>query len=76
MFEFKENKKNYICPIYHSKNTFENTMNLLVISDTDKQKYHYVYIRNLSRLLLSSSSQHDTKFCELCLKQFLSQKVF
>ena len=49
-------------------------MNLLVISN--KKQYHYVYIRNLNRLLSSSSSRHDTKFCEICLKQFSSKKAF
>ena len=44
IFEYKHDKKNDVVPYYHSKNTFENTMNLLVITNTEKQKYHYVYI--------------------------------
>ena len=76
IFEYKQDKKNDIIPYYHSKNTFEDTLNLLLISDAEEQKYHYVYIRNLNRLLSSSSTSHDTKFCEKCLKQFSSQKAF
>ena len=76
IFEYKDDKKNNVVPIYHSKYTFENTMNLLVITNAEKQKYHYVYIRNLNRLLSSSSTDHNTKFCEKCLKQFSSQKAF
>ena len=51
-------------------------MNLLVITNEDKQKDHYVYIRNLNRLLSPSSKHDGTKFCENCLKQFSSQKAF
>ena len=54
IFEYKEGKKNDIAPIYHSKRMeFENCMNLLVICDQSKKKYHYVYIKNLNRLLKS-----------------------
>ena len=66
-------------PIYDSKNTFKNTMNLLVITNAEnaeKEKYHYVYIRNLDRLLSSSATRHETKFCEICLKRLSSQKSF
>ena len=55
IFEYKHDKKNDVVPYYHSKNTFEDTLNLLLISDAEKQKYHYVYIRNLNRLLLHST---------------------
>ena len=51
-------------------------MNLLVITNAEKQKYHYVYIRDLNRLLSSSLTYHCAKFCENCLKQFSSQKAF
>ena len=76
IFEYKHDKKNDVVPIYHSKNTFENTMNLLVITNAEKQKYHYVYIRNLNRLLSPSTQHVGTKYCEICLKQFSSQKAF
>ena len=76
IFEYKEGKKNDVLPIYHSKKTFQNTMNLLVISDSDKKQYHYVYIRNLNKLLSSSSNLHDSKLCEICLKRFSSQKPY
>ena len=46
IFEYKEGKKNDVVPIYHSKKEYENCMNLLVICDKTKKKYHYVYIKN------------------------------
>ena len=49
-------------------------MNLLVIRDRDKKQYHYMYIRNLNRLLSPSSNIVGNKICEICLKRFSSQK--
>ena len=49
-------------------------MNLLVISDNDK-KYHYVYIKNLNRLLSPGSSIDGNKICEICLERFSSRKA-
>ena len=37
IFEHKPGKKQDILPIYNSKKTYENCMNLLVISDNDKK---------------------------------------
>ena len=51
-------------------------MNLLVITNAEKQKYHYVYIRNLNRLLSQPTQHVGTKYCEKCLKEFSTQKAF
>ena len=37
IFEHNPGKKNDVLPIYHSKKNYENSMNLLVISDNDKK---------------------------------------
>ena len=37
VFEDKEGKKNDVLPICHSKNTYKNCMNLLVISDNNRK---------------------------------------
>ena len=75
VFEYKENKKNDIVPIYHSKKEFENCMNLLVINDK-KKKYHYVYIKNINGLLRSNLQHDGTKFCENCFKNFSTKRAF
>ena len=77
IFEYKENKKNDIVPIYHSKKTeYKDCMNLLVISDKAKKNYHYVYIKNLNKLLKNTTKYNGTKICENCLKSFSTQKAF
>ena len=76
IFEYKEGKKNDIVPIYHSKMEYKNCMNLLVICDKTKKKYHYVYIKNLNGLLRSNFHHDGTKFCENCLKSFSTKKAF
>ena len=43
IFEHKEGKKNDILPIYHSIKPYENCMNLLVISDNNKNISLCVY---------------------------------
>ena len=75
IFEYKEGKKHDIVPIYHSKRTeYKNCMNLLVISDN--KKYHYVYIKNLNRLLSGKTNHNNSKICQDCLKSFSSKKAF
>ena len=76
VFEYKENKKNDIVPIYHSKKEYKNCMNLLVICDKTKKKYHYVYIKNLNGLLRSNFKRVVNKICQDCFKQFSTQKAF
>ena len=76
IFEYKEGKKNDVTVIYHSKMVYENCMNLLVICDKTKKKYHYVYIKNLNGLLRSNLNHDGTKFCENCLKTFSTKKAF
>ena len=52
-------------------------MNLLVICDQSKKKYHYVYIKNLNGLLKSHVTHHNNvKFCQDCLKHFSTKKAF
>ena len=76
IFEYKEGKKHDIVPIYHSKSEYENCMNLLVISNETKKKYHYVYIKCLNRLLKNTTTYDGTKICKSCLKHFSSKKTF
>ena len=76
IFKYKENRKQDIVPIYHSKNKYEKCMNLLIICDKTKKKYHYVYIKNVNRLLKYTKDHGGSKFCEDCLKWFSCKKSF
>ena len=76
IFEYKEGKKHDIIRIYHSKTEYENCMNLLVISDNTQKKYHYIYIKNLNRLLKSCINYNGVKFCQNCFKHFSNNKAF
>ena len=40
------------------------------------KKYHYVYIRNLNRLISSGSKHDGNRLCEKCLKRFSNKKAF
>lgn len=65
-----EYSNNEINPMYKSKGEYETEINLLMISDETKN--HYVLVRNLSRLLSSSVSNHNgsAHFCMNCLSGF------
>ena len=67
-----ENKQTY--PIYVSKEKFENVMNLLLISDDEKN--HYVYIKDFNRFMHHKTKSHQRKhFCMHCLQCFSSERV-
>lgn len=56
-------------PVYISKEKKENHVNLLLISNHERQ--HYCYIKNLSRLLNGLSRHHGISFhCTYCLHGF------
>ena len=59
-----------VYPLRLSKSKSEQTINLLLISDGEKQ--HYCLIKSLSRLLSSQMSKHDhaNSFCLNCLNHF------
>ncbi|XP_050513029.1 uncharacterized protein LOC126888699 [Diabrotica virgifera virgifera] len=81
VYILKKEKNNYVTlPTLLTKNTKDKHVNLLLIQDKyDEQgpiRYHYVWIKNLSRLLSKQLSREDgTKyFCDACLHYFRSQK--
>ena len=63
-----------VYPLRLSKSESEQTINLLLISDEEKQ--HYCLIKSLSRLLSSQMSKHGhTKsFCLNCLNHFPNEE--
>ena len=64
-----------IYPLRVSKVVDKTTINLLLISDGEKQ--HYCLIENMSRLLSSQTSnqQHTSHYCMKCLNPFKTQEA-
>ena len=62
-----------VYPLRVSKYTDRTAINLLLISDGERQ--HYCLIKNMSRLLSSQTGnrQHEKYFCMRCLNSFHSQ---
>lgn len=69
---FNEHPKTEITPFYKSSNTYEETINLMLCHDEGYGKNHFVWVRDMSRLLSSSISKHTRKmhFCMRCLSHF------
>lgn len=61
-------------PIYVSKEKYEDTMNLLLIAEDEKQ--HYVLIKDFNRFMYNKTKhQHRKHFCMYCLQCFSSEEV-
>ena len=57
--------ENKVCPLYISKYSYNQTLNLSLI--TKKDKFHYVFIKYFNRLLFSKTKHKDKKhFCMPC----------
>ena len=88
VFGYNENEKeSTIYPVCISKKSYNDNMDLLIISDEKnyeesdtieqcKNKSYYVYIKDFNRLMYSKS-RHKTKkyFCKRCLQCFSSEEV-
>ena len=60
--------------IYISDQQFENSMDLLLISDKDKS--HYVYIKDFDRYIFHKTKSKSKKyFCKSCLQCFSSKNI-
>ena len=56
------------------KNSYNETLNLLLI--TEKDKSHYVFIKVFSRLMFSRTKHKDKKHhCMSCLQSFTTEKI-
>ena len=59
-------------PIHISKETFEDQMNLLLI--TKDEKRHYVFIKDFNKFMYNQSKHKEKKhFCMFCLQCFSSE---
>ena len=67
-----ENK--LVFPIYISDPEFENAIDLLLV--IDKNKSHYVYIKDFDRFMFHKTKNKNKKyFCKSCLQCFSSKNV-
>ena len=54
--------ENKVCPLYISKKSYNQALNLLLI--TEKDKSHYVFVKDFNRLIFSKAKHKDKKhFC-------------
>ena len=61
-------------PIHVSKETFEDQMNILLI--TEDEKKHYVLIKDFNAFMYNQSKHKERKhFCMYCLQCFSSERI-
>ena len=61
--------ENKVYPLYTSKKSCDQTLNLLLI--TEKDKSHYVFIKDFNRLTFSRTKHKNKKhYCMPCLQNF------
>ena len=66
--------ENKVYPLYISKKSYDQTRNLLLI--TEKDKSHYVFIKDFNRLMFSRTKHKDKKhYCMSCLQSFTTEKI-
>ena len=62
------------CPIYVSKEKYEDHMNLLLI--TENENKHYVLIKDFNKFMYNQTKHKERKhFCMHCLQCFSSERV-
>ena len=67
-------KNKLVFPIYVSDQEFENSMDLLFV--TDENKSHYAYIKDFDILMFYKTENKSKKyFCKSCLQCFSSKNV-
>ena len=66
--------RNKIHPLYVSKKSNEQVLNVLLISNEEKS--HYVFIKDFNRLMYSKTRHKDRKhFCMACLQNFTTKEI-
>ena len=66
--------ENRVRPLYASKNFNDQELNVLLISNEEKS--HYVFIKDLNRLMYSKTKHKDRKhFCISCLQNFTTKEI-
>ena len=68
--------ENRVFPLYVSKKSNEQVLNVLLISNEEKS--HYVFIKDFNRLMCSTvktKNDHKKHFCMSCLQNFTTKEV-
>ena len=68
--------QNKVFPLYVSKKSNEQELNVLLISNEEKS--HYVFIKDFNRLMYSevkTKNQHKKHFCMSCLQNFTTKEI-
>ena len=66
--------ENKVYPLYISKKSYNQALNLLLV--TEKDKSHYVFIKDFNRLMFSITKYKDKKhFCMSCLQNFSTKEI-
>ena len=66
--------ENKVYSLYISKKSYNQTLNLLLI--TEKDKPHYVFIKDFNRLMFSKIKHKDKKhLCMSCLQNFSTKEI-
>ena len=65
--------ENKVDPLYISEKPYDQTLNLLLI--TEKGKSHYVFIKDFNRLMFSRTKHKDKKHCMSCLQSFTTEEM-
>ena len=66
--------ENKVYPLYISKNSYNQILNLLLI--TEKDKSHYAYIKDFNRLMFSRTKHKGKKhYCMSCLQSFNTEEI-
>ena len=66
--------ENKVYPLYISKNSYDQTLNLLLITELGKS--HYVFIKDFNKLMFSRTKHKDKKqYCMPCLQSFTAAEI-
>ena len=66
--------ENKVYPLYISTKSYNQALNLLLI--TKKDKSHYVFIKDFNRLMFSRTKHKDKKhYCMSCLQNFTTEEI-
>ena len=64
----------FVCPVYVSKEKYDDCMNLLMIHEDDKS--HYVYVKDFNKLMFNASKHKEKNGSVRCACNILVMKLF
>ena len=66
--------ENKVYPLHVPKKSYDQMLNLLLT--TEKDKSHYVFIKDFNRLMFSRTKHKDKKhYCMSCLQKFTTEQI-